>query len=171
MDSIFTGTNNCQPLRATHPPRNTAVQTAQAWRRAETGDHSWWKGLVDASDRCFWNFSKVECSYWQLPPKIVERLRTGSMFRYGIVGLNRSIFFRGFYRPRTSGFRPISWMKSPTRMVSPQVEMDAHGSCITISIVYNWLVVEPPLWKILLVSWDYYPQYMGKNKCSKLPTR
>ena len=107
MDFIFTGTNNWQPLRATHPLRNTAVQTAQAWRRAETGDHSWWKGLVDASDRCFRNFSKVVCSYWQLPPKIVERLRTGSMFCYEILGLNRSIFFMVsicFYRPRTSGF-------------------------------------------------------------------
>ena len=29
--------------------------------------------------------------------------------------------------------------------------------------VYNWLVVEPPLWKIL-VSWDDYFQYMEKLK-------
>ena len=33
-----------------------------------------------------------------------------------------------------------------------------------------WLVVGPPLWKIL-VNWDDYSQYMGNKKCSKPPTR
>ena len=35
-----------------------------------------------------------------------------------------------------------------------------------------WLVVDLPLWKIILVSWDYYSKYYGQNKtCSKPPTR
>jgi hypothetical protein len=34
----------------------------------------------------------------------------------------------------------------------------------------TWLVVEPPLWKIL-VKWDYCFQYTGKKTCSKPPTR
>ena len=30
-----------------------------------------------------------------------------------------------------------------------------------LSMIIDWLVVGPPLWKIL-VNWDDYAQYMGK---------
>ena len=33
-----------------------------------------------------------------------------------------------------------------------------------------WLVVYQPLWKNILVSWDFYSQYMKNKKCSKPPT-
>ena len=39
-------------------------------------------------------------------------------------------------------------------------------------LYYNWLVVDLPLWKILLVSWDCdIPNIWKNKKCSKPPTR